>query len=149
MVWLRFESKTHILKYWSILPLINKLYSNPFLRTLQISKAERHVPEQTINPFTQIFIVSMIFYYVVLCCVTSLQSCLTLCDSMDGSPVGSSVHGILQGRILESVAVPSSRGSFWPRDWTHISYISCIGKQVFFLPLASPGKPRYFNILLH
>ena len=39
-----------------------------------------------------------------------LQSCLTLCDLTDGSPPGSSVHGVLQARILEWVAVPSSRG---------------------------------------
>ena len=50
-----------------------------------------------------------------------LQSCLTLCDSMDCSPPGSSVHGILQVRILEWVAVRSSRGSSPPRDWTCIS----------------------------
>ena len=40
----------------------------------------------------------------------SLQSFLTLCDPMDGSPPGSFVHGILQARILECVAMPSSRG---------------------------------------
>ena len=51
------------------------------------------------------------------------QSCLTLCDHMDCSPPGSSVHGILQARILEWVANSSSRGSSWPRDWTHISCI--------------------------
>ena len=42
-------------------------------------------------------------------CAKSLQSCLTLCDLMDRSPLGSSVHGMLQARILEWVAVPSSR----------------------------------------
>ena len=41
----------------------------------------------------------------------SLQSCPTLCDSVDCSPPGSSVHGILQARILEWVAMPSCRGS--------------------------------------
>ena len=41
----------------------------------------------------------------------SLQSCLTLCDPMDCSPPGSSVHGILQARALEWVAMPSSSGS--------------------------------------
>ena len=56
----------------------------------------------------------------------SLQSCPTLCDPMDCSPSGSSVHGILQARILEWVAVPSSRESSWPRDGTHVFYISCI-----------------------
>ena len=43
------------------------------------------------------------------------QSCLTLCDPMDCSPPGSSVHGILQGRVLEWVAFPFSRGSSQPR----------------------------------
>ena len=43
--------------------------------------------------------------------VKSLQSCLTLCDPMDCSPPGSSVHGFLQATILEWVAMPSSRGS--------------------------------------
>ena len=62
----------------------------------------------------------------------SLQSCLTLCDPMDCSPPGSSVHGILQTRILEWVAMPSSRGSSQPRDRTHVSYISCIAWQVLY-----------------
>ena len=44
-------------------------------------------------------------------CAKSLQSCPILCDSMDGSPPASSVHGILQARILEWVAISSSRGS--------------------------------------
>ena len=49
---------------------------------------------------------------------------------MDGSLPGSSVQGILQARILEWVAISSSRGSSRPRDQTHVSYISCIGKQI-------------------
>ena len=47
----------------------------------------------------------------VCVCADSLQSCLALCDPMDCRPPGSSVHGILQARILEWVAIPSSRGS--------------------------------------
>ena len=46
----------------------------------------------------------------------SLQSCLTLCDPIDYSPLGSSVHGILQARILEWVTMPSSREASQPRD---------------------------------
>ena len=46
------------------------------------------------------------------------QSYLTLCDHVDCSPPGSSVHGILQARMLEWVAISSSRGSSWPRDQT-------------------------------
>ena len=61
----------------------------------------------------------------------ALQSCPTLCDPMDHSPPGSSVHGILYRRTLE-VAMPSSRGSSPPRDWTHISYVPWIGRQVLY-----------------
>ena len=51
-------------------------------------------------------------YTVLILCrqAKSLQSCLTLCDPRDCSPLGSSVHGILQARILEWVATPSSGG---------------------------------------
>ena len=52
-----------------------------------------------------------------------LQSCLTLCDPKDCSPPGSSLHGVLQARILEWVAMPFSRESSPPRDRTHISWI--------------------------
>ena len=68
-------------------------------------------------------------------CVKSLHSCLTLCHSMDCSPLGSSVHGILQ-TILERVAMPPPRDLPYPemelRDKTHISYISCIGRWVLY-----------------
>ena len=52
------------------------------------------------------------------------QLCLTLCDPTDCGPPGSSVHGILQARILEWVAVLISRGSSWPRDCTRASRIA-------------------------
>ena len=48
-----------------------------------------------------------------------LHSWPTLWDPMNCSLTGSSLHGILQAKIPEWVAMPSSRGSFWPRDWTH------------------------------
>ena len=60
------------------------------------------------------------------------QSCPTLCNPMDCSPSGFSVHGILQARILKWVAMPSFRGSSRPRDRTCISYVSCIGRQVLY-----------------
>ena len=59
--------------------------------------------------------------YAVMCLVA--PSCLTLCDPMDYSLPGSSVHGILQARILEWVAMPSSRGSSQPRVQTQVSGI--------------------------
>ena len=67
-----------------------------------------------------------------------LQSCLILCSSMDCSPPGSSVYGILQARILECIAISSSRGSSWPRDglsgwffttsatWEAYDYTRCV-----------------------
>ena len=56
------------------------------------------------------------------------QSCLTLCDPMDCSPPGSSVHGILQARRLEWVAISSSRGSSQPWGWTSVS---CVAGRFF------------------
>ena len=58
-----------------------------------------------------------------LCCVQ------LFCDPMDCSPPGSPVDGISQARILEWVVISSLKGSFWLRDWTHIS---CIGKQILY-----------------
>ena len=68
--------------------------------------------------------------------VKSLQSCLTLCDPMDCDPPGSSVYGIVQARILEWVAMASSRGSSPPRDGTCVSCL--LQWQAGSLPLAPP-----------
>ena len=65
-----------------------------------------------------------------------LQSCLTLCDPMDSNLPGSSVHGIFQSRILGWVAMPSSRGSSQPRDWSQVSFIAGHSS-----PLSHWGKP--------
>ena len=61
-------------------------------------------------------------------CVCFSHLVMTLCDPMDCSLPGSSVHGILQARILEWVAIPFSRGSSGPRDWT---WVSCIAGRFF------------------
>ena len=66
-----------------------------------------------------------------MCSVTQL--CPTLCDLMDCSLPGSSIHGILQARILEWVAISSFRGPSWPRDWTQVSWVSaCIGRWILY-----------------
>ena len=52
------------------------------------------------------------------------QSCPTLCDPMDCSLPGFSVHGIFQARVLEWVAISFSRGYSWPRGWTQVSHIA-------------------------
>ena len=65
--------------------------------------------------------------------VKSVQSRPTLCKPMTlCSSLGSSVHGILQARILEWVAMPFSRGSSWPRGRTHVSHVSCIGRRILY-----------------
>ena len=78
-------------------------------------------------------------YILHMCmCAKSLQSCLTLCNPMDCSSPGSSVHGILHARKLDWAAIPFSKGSSQPRDWSYASYISCVRR---FLTPAPPGKP--------
>ena len=70
------------------------------------------------------------------------QSYLTLCDPMDCSLPGSSVHGILQTRILEWVDIPFSKGSSQPTDWTQVSCIA--GK--FFTIWATRETPVYMCV---
>ena len=60
-----------------------------------------------------------------------LQYCPTVCDPMDYSPPASSLYGISQARILEWVAMPSSRGSSQPKDQSHVSCVSCIAGGFF------------------
>ena len=72
-------------------------------------------------------------------CVCSVtQLCLTICDPMDCSLPGFSVHGIFLARILERVAISFSRGSSQSRDWTHTSCTA--GK---FFTDKPPGKSSY------
>ena len=66
------------------------------------------------------------------------KSCPTLCDPMGCSLPGSSVHGVLQARILGWIAISSSRGSFWPRDQI---CVFCIGRRLL-LPLSHLGSRR-------
>ena len=75
------------------------------------------------------------------CCAKSLQLCLTLCNPVDCIPPGSSVHGILRARILEWVAMPSSRGS----SDAGIEPVSLTSPALWVdsLPPAPPWKPTY------
>ena len=79
--------------------------------------------------------------YVFLLHAESLQSCPALCDLMDCSPPGSSVHGIFQARILKWVAMPSSRGSSQPRDQTQVSCIV----DVFFTIWVTREAQEYWS----
>ena len=79
-------------------------------------------------------LVSFNFSFIFQIKVTVLvaQSCPILCNPTDCSPLGSSAHRILQARILESVAILFSRGSFQPRDGIWVSYIPCMDKWVLY-----------------
>ena len=84
-----------------------------------------------------------LYIYTVL--TLSCFSCVWLCDPMDCNPPGSFVHGILQARILEWIAIPFSRGSSWPRDQARVS---CIAGRCF--TPEPPGKPYiYINITIN
>ena len=69
-------------------------------------------------------IVKLLGFQGVCLCAKSNQLCLTLCNPTDCSPSGSSVHGILQARILEWVAISFSRGSSQPGDRTLVSFFA-------------------------
>ena len=71
----------------------------------------------------------------------SLPSCPTLCNAVDCSPLGSSVHGSLQARILRWFAMPSSRGPSPPRDRALVPWVTCTGRRILQHQccLGSPG----------
>ena len=71
-------------------------------------------------------------------CVLVAQACPTLWDPMGYSLPGSSVHGILQARILKWVAITTFRRSSWPRDWTQVS---CIRRQILYR-FSHQGSPQ-------
>ena len=80
---------------------------------------------------------------------TAAQSliCAWLCDPMDCSPLGSSVHRILQVRILEWISISYSRGSSWPRDQMHISWVSCSCRRILY-QLHHLGSPLCANVCI-
>ena len=102
-------------------------------------------------PVMWYFVYKCIYIYV---CVA--QMCPTLCDPMDWSPPCSSVHGLLQGRIVEWIAMHFSRGSSQLRDWTQVS---CIAGRFFTVwatwealqvcIIITITLSLFFNLILH
>ena len=92
------------------------------------------VPSKISCLYISLFLVSVLFcwslflslgkYYAVLIVVLLTKSCLTLCDPRDCTLPGSSVHGILQARVLEWVTISFSRGPSQPRDRTHVPLLA-------------------------
>ena len=113
---------------------------------LKKNKSSENSSNQNLNlPCAGNYLNSICVAFTTIYIVFTSRYCLavklypTLCNPMDCSPPGSSVHGILQVRLLEWVAIPSSQGSSQPRDEIHVSYVSWIGQQGS-LPLALPRK---------
>ena len=96
------------------------------------------------NHSTQ-FHISLLSPWGILCaCVCSVtQLCSTLCDPMDYSPPGSSVHGISQVRILEGAVIFSSRGS----SWTQGLNPCLLHWNMDSLPLSHMGRPMFFRYI--
>ena len=74
------------------------------------------------------------------------QSCLTLCDPMNYSLPGPTVHEILHSRIIEWVAIPFSRGSSQPRDWT---WVSCFAGRFFTVWVTREALQVLVNLAPH
>ena len=134
--------------FWSLNSfwLENILTSLFFLKILIIYDATTCVHSRNLHnsvtakaaEASQVYVTSGWLLNAYFSCAKSLQSCLTLCRPIDYSLPGSSVHGILQARILEWVAISFSRASSQPRessqprDQTHVSYVSCISTPVLY-----------------
>ena len=148
-------------EYWSGVPLPSHSPSLAFLNScfeaiwIHIHEAPHHVPGKETGvvfllptiaclPVTGAWQVNMSYGECCSCIAECMHDkllhlCPTLCDSMDCSPPGSSVHRILQARILEWDAMPSSRGNF-PIQGSNLHLLS-LHWQASSLPLVPPGKP--------
>ena len=107
------------------------------VQTWDVLKEKTQAKELPINWNRQ---ASRNFHNVRSCMLSRFSQVQLSVDPMDYSLSGSPVHGILQTRILEWVAMPSSRGSFGPRDQTRLSCVSGIGRRVLYYE-CHPEKP--------
>ena len=99
-----------------------------------------------IGPFTSFVTVFIILLWYSCVCMYVLSSVRIFATPLDCSLPGSSVHRIFQAWILGRVAISFSRGSFWPRDWTLIPCISCLGRWTLYH--CTTGKPKLTAIFL-
>ena len=99
-----------------------------FVSRSRITRTEGHFPYLVSHRQ----VLGGVWRNVKMCCAHSQILCPTLCDPMDCSLTGSSVHGILQARILEWVAIFFSRGFSQPRAQTHISQVSWTGRWLLY-----------------
>ena len=117
----------------------SSLPSDPHCRQVLYHLSTREVHTMCVCVYTYIYTYTSMR-------AKSLQLCSTLCDPMDCSPPGSSVHRILQAGTLEWVAMPSYRGTFQPRDRIHVFCSYCIAGGFF--TAKPPGKSMCVCVLL-
>ena len=106
------------------------------------------IAEKKWENFNLLFYLSLLYYLPNLKCAKSLQSCLTLCKTMDCSQPGYFVHGILQARILEWVAMSSPLGDFSNPEMEPTSFMSSALVGGFFITSttwkAQIGGPLFY-----
>ena len=118
------------------------------LETVPVPSSDDNWGNSIVHVWVCVYVYECVYMCVCTYCNTDIctsqrksesevtQLCLTLCNPMDCSLPGSSIHGIFQARILEWVAISFSRRSSQPRDWTQVSRIE--GGHA--LPFALPGE---------
>ena len=129
--------------------VIQLVFFGVWLRLITIHVHDSYVQAHAIVCSCGLFIlfVNSIPLYKYACSVTQL--CPTLCDLMDGSPPGSSVHGLFQARILNWVAISYFRGPSRPRDETHtLFYPAEVLMTVWGFPVGATVNNTTFNVLV-
>ena len=121
----KFNNNIFYLKHLLLFFTVKLVWSHPScLIFVSFSKLNRNSKRIDSRLGIKISIVINSLHYRVVIKVFVTQLCLTVCDPMDCSLPGFSVHAVFQARILEWVAIAFSRGSFWPRDWTWVFSIA-------------------------
>ena len=130
-------------KEWGY-PILVELSDLSFFNTQKLPSRTWLSTRHATNPSFSVLICKMVMtpfpeVNEIMRTCSVAQLCLALCDPSDCSSPGSSVLGISQVRILKWVAIASSRGCCWPRDWTLVTCISCIVGEFF--TTEPPEKP--------
>ena len=141
----------HRTKTWAVFISCHSSSHTSIPAPLAVSSIPR--PLRVFSPLRRLVLqnITCLLFSLLSCCSSFrsevAQSCPTLFDPVDCSPPDSSVHGTLQARILEWVAISFSRGSSQPRDWTRVSRIAGRRFNHWATREAHPSGPT-LNILL-
>ena len=137
----REEKLFHFIDFWFHAPQITTVNCNMYLAKHFLRGFFFLVHKQTCSMlFMCVYVYVYVYVYIDICVCMYLftELCLTICSPMDYSPPGSFVHGVLQGRILEWVVVPFSKGLFLDQK----SNLCLLHWQADSLPLSHQGSPH-------